>query len=103
MAKLNVPSRKIAVSTAKSADSIPIFTREACIKRQLRQHLKAFGFTKNKAEHLAPPELTKERLTAESRFVQEQWLRLKQYFADGAILGALLRELGLDDNVDRVE
>jgi hypothetical protein len=88
--------RRTPSPPSRLAGSIPILTREARIKRQLRQHLKALGFTKTKDGHLAPPELTKERvrllhlaqrqerLTAEASFVDEQWPRLQQYFADGS-------------------
>jgi hypothetical protein len=81
---------------AKRPPSIPILTREARIKRQLRRHLRALGFTKTADGLLAPPAATKDtvrqlhlsqrrdRLVSESRFVTEQWPKLQHHFANGS-------------------
>ena len=75
--------------------SIRLFTKEANIKRALRRHLKSLGFIKNKEGNLCPPDLTKEcfrelhsaqrkeKLEANSKFINDAWPRLKQYFAKG--------------------
>ena len=77
-------------------ESIPLFTREARIKRQLREHLRSLGFTRDDSGHLQPPELTKEcfrrmhqaqrveKLAESRRLVETCWPKLQQYFANGA-------------------
>lgn len=82
--------------TRKKPVAIPLFTREARIKRQLREHLRRLGFTRDDSGHLHPPELTKECFRAmhqaqrteklvESRaLVESRWPKLRRYFADGA-------------------
>jgi hypothetical protein len=81
--------------TRKKPASIPLFTREARIKRQLREHLRSLGFTRDEAGHLQPPELTKEcfrrmhqaqraeKLTESRQLVEGCWPKLRQHFADG--------------------
>lgn len=76
--------------------SIPLFTLEARIRRALRRHLKELGFTKTQDGSLLPPSEGKdtlrrmhsaqraERLTAEARFIAEQWPQLRCHFASGA-------------------
>ena len=75
--------------------SIPLLTREARIKRQLRRHLKQLGYSKGPGGRLSPPELTKDRVrllhmaqrndrfAVESGFINEQWPRLREHFACG--------------------
>lgn len=81
--------------TRKKPVSIPLFTREARIKRQLREHLRILGFTRDNSGHLQPPELTKEcfrrmhqaqrveKLAESRQLVENRWPKLQQYFADG--------------------
>lgn len=76
--------------------TIPLFTQEARIKRQLREHLRNLGFTRDGSGHLQPPELTKEcfrkmhqaqradKLAASRALVENCWPKFKPYFADGA-------------------
>ncbi len=80
---------------AERPASIPLFRREAQIKRQLREHLRSLGFTRDDTGHLQPPELTKEcfrrmhqaqradRLKESREFVESRWPKLRQHFADG--------------------
>jgi hypothetical protein len=75
--------------------TIPLFSAEAKIKRQLRRHLKLLGFTKDKAGLLHPPDFTKETIRSlhsaqrntllkEKRgFIGKNWTRLSDYFASG--------------------
>ena len=46
----------------KEHDLIPLFTREANIKRRLRRHMKTSGFMKDEEGHLQPPYLTKDAI-----------------------------------------
>jgi len=81
---------------SKEQTVIPLFTREANIKRRLRRHLKKLGFTKDEDGRLQPPELTKDairtmhseqraaRLKAERGFIKHKWKSLNKYFACGA-------------------
>jgi hypothetical protein len=75
--------------------SIPLFTLEARIKRNLRRHLKTLGFTKTAGGSLQPPSEGKdvlrtihgaqraERLESQKEFIEEQWPQLRRYFAAG--------------------
>ena len=79
----------------KMCGQIPLFTREANIKRQLRRHLKLLGFTKDEFGHLQPPDATKHtirnlhsaqrvaKLKAESNFIKRNWKSLTHHFAQG--------------------
>lgn len=68
---------------------------EARLKRQVRAHLRAVGFTRDEKGRLLPPDLDKEvyralhrpqrqeRLRKELAFVQKAWPKLSRYFAEG--------------------
>jgi len=85
----------MTIRPQKKRGAIPLFTREANIKRRLRRHLKKLGFTKNADGHLQPPDLTKDtirvmhsaqrgaRLKAERGFIEEKCKSLSKYLARG--------------------
>lgn len=74
---------------------ITVSTREATLKRRLRSHLKALGFTKNNEGVLVPPGSSKdvireihriqraERLAVNHRFISDRFAHLVKYFASG--------------------
>jgi hypothetical protein len=74
---------------------IRLATREASLRRRIRQHLRSLGFTKDAKGLLVPPALDKEgyrdlhkpqrreRIELESKFVKEKRSRLLDYFAEG--------------------
>lgn len=77
------------------AQSLPLFTLEARIRRELRKHLKSLGFTKTANGSLMPPSEGKEtlrsmhsaqrasKLASQADFIAEQWPRLRCHFASG--------------------
>ncbi len=79
----------------KHKKNIPLFTKEANIKRALRKHLKNLGFTKDKTGNLCPPNSTKEcfrqlhaaqrkeKIEANYNLITKSWPELKKYFANG--------------------
>jgi hypothetical protein len=74
---------------------IRLATREASLRRRVRQHLRSLGFTKDAKGLLVPPALDKEgyrdlhkpqrkeRIELESKFVNEKRSRLLDHFAEG--------------------
>lgn len=74
---------------------IRLATREASLRRRIRQHLRSLGFTKDAKGLLVPPALDKEgyrdlhkpqrreRIELESRFVKEKASLLLNHFAEG--------------------
>jgi hypothetical protein len=87
---------------------IPIATREARLRRQVREHLHSLGFTKTPDGLLAPPALDKptyrklhepqrlDRLVQEARFVDRVASDLIGYFANGT-------EVNIDNLDVRIE
>jgi hypothetical protein len=75
---------------------IPALTLAARIKRKLRAHLRALGFTKDKDGSLLPPSDAKDayreihhqhrlqRLKENSNFIGPSWGKFQQYFANGS-------------------
>ncbi len=73
----------------------PIDLLSASLKRNIRRHLKALGFSKGPDGELIPPAVTKEAIRAlhvtqrdellqeQRQFISEAWPRLKQFFARG--------------------
>jgi hypothetical protein len=86
---------------ARRASVIDLVTREASLRRRVRRHLKALGFSKTKEGLLAPPRLDKdayremhapqrrERLAEEQKFLSQKSKSLIEYFANG-------REIDID-------
>jgi hypothetical protein len=80
----------------KKQQLLPLLTLESRIKRGLRTHLRRLGFVKSEAGALVPPTQTKDCirslhrlqridvLARENPFVQSEWPRLKNNFADGS-------------------
>ena len=78
------------------APIIPAFTLAAKIKRKLRAHLKALGFSKDKEGALLPPSDGKDvyrsihqmhrqqKLSENSSFLEPSWEKYEQYFANGS-------------------
>lgn len=81
--------------SASKNNNIPLFTREASIKRALRKHLSSLGFTRDADGNLYPPESTKEcfrnlhsmqrkeKVEASQGLINSSWPRLNAYFANG--------------------
>jgi hypothetical protein len=77
------------------ASVVAAFTPEAILKRKIRTHLRKLGFNKSQDGSLLPPSASKETvralhsdqrkeaLKANRAFVQKQFPKLKQHFAEG--------------------
>lgn len=88
--------------------NVPLFTKEANIKRALRKHLVSLGFTRNENGNLCPPNSSKEcfrrlhavqrkeKIIANSKLIQHSWPKLKSYFANG-------REVSPEQIMPRIE
>jgi hypothetical protein len=90
MKKAPLPKLRRAV-----APIIPALSLPARIKRKLRAHLRALGFTKDKDGSLLPPSDAKDvyrdihqmhrlqRLGENSAFLEPSWKKYEKYFANG--------------------
>lgn len=77
------------------ANTIPILTAEAKLKREIRKHFQELGFGKDNNGELVPPGNSKneirnlyklkkeENLIKNKKFIKAEWKKLGNYFANG--------------------
>jgi len=79
----------------RKLQNVPLFSIEARIKRNLRNHLKSLGFVRDDYGQLCPPDGSKDcfrslhekqrknKIDHHKVHIQSWWPRLKNYFANG--------------------